>query len=77
MMDALALLVAWIQNVAQIQLNWLPGDSRCSWWKSVVWLAGEKYFVDCVSISLVASSFKHNNQVVVGGSRAKLLFPFL
>ena len=41
------------------------------WWKR---LAREKYFVDCVSISLVASSFKHTNQVVVGGSRAKLCF---
>ena len=39
------------------------------------WLERSSYFVHCVSISLVVSSFKHTNQVVVGGSRTKHLFP--
>ena len=39
------------------------------------WLGRSSYFANCVSISLVAGSFKHTNQVAVGGSRAKLLFP--
>ena len=37
-----------------------------------MWLAGEKYFVDGVSISLVVSSFKHTNQAAVAGSRVEL-----
>ena len=41
------------------------------------WLGRSSYFIDCISISLVASLFKHTNQVAVGGSRAKLLFPLL
>ena len=33
--------------------------------------------MDSVSISLIASTFKHTNQVAIGGRGAKLLFPLL
>ena len=32
---------------------------------------------DCVGISLIASTFKCTNQLVIGGIRAKGLFPLL
>ena len=36
-----------------------------------------KYFADSVGISLIASTFKHTNQVVIGGIGTTILFPLL